>query len=121
MDNEIIKSEPFSLKSFKEQYKIGDTISFKTKDTKITGMITALIESEDLNVPDSVIIGNLAFTFDDLYHFTDENGNPIGVRHTYRKVEDKPVREDEDTRRKSKEMDEDAMINYLNNLFRNIM
>ena len=107
-ENEIIKSEPFSLKSFKEQYKVGDIISFKTKDTKINGMITALIESEDLNVPDSVIIGNLAFTFDDLYHFTDDDGNPIGVHHVYRKVDNEP---------KVRKMTEDEFMNLFKNFY----
>ena len=116
MDNEIVKSEPFSLKSFKEQYKVGDTISFKTKDTKITGMITALIESEDLNVPDSVIIGNLAFTFDDLYHFTDDKGNPIGVKHTYRKVEDKPEKKEQ-----KNNMEEEMLDRYIRSIFKDFM
>lgn len=90
-DNEIVKTEPYSLKSFQEQYKIGDVITFKTKDnTKITGMITAMLESDDVNIADSVIIGNLAFSFDDLYHFVDEDGNPIGKKSIYRKVSTEP-------------------------------
>lgn len=119
-DNEIVRTEPFSLKSFKEQYKIGDIISFNTKgNTKITGMITALIESEDLNVPDSVVIGNRAFTFDDLYHFSDDDGNAIGTQHVYRKVENKPEKKKD--KQKFKEMNDEEIINYINNVFKGFM